>query len=128
MNGENFEASIRKGEPIRAYNVGCMLPHMDYEPRTLIEIARDSYILIANVYDSFKVYVKGNDKKVKIDYIGGDKEHDILYMDVQDGSVDHEIDDWRYFKDILQPWYREMRPALMEIFETQNIKELPTWR
>lgn len=38
MNGEDFEARIPNGMPIRAYNVGCMLPHMDYEPRTLAEI------------------------------------------------------------------------------------------
>ncbi len=39
MNREDFEARVPHGAPIRAYNVGCMLPYMDYEPRTLTEIA-----------------------------------------------------------------------------------------
>ena len=40
MNRENFEARIPKGQPIRAYNVGCMMSYMDYEPRTIAEIVR----------------------------------------------------------------------------------------
>lgn len=27
-------------EVLRAYNVGCMMPYMDYEPKSLAEIAR----------------------------------------------------------------------------------------
>ena len=38
MNSEDFEGKIPHSKPIRAYNVGCMLPYMDYEPRTLDEI------------------------------------------------------------------------------------------
>lgn len=37
---ESEELSLRRrgGEKIRAYNVGCMMPYMNYEPRTLREI------------------------------------------------------------------------------------------
>ena len=125
MNGENFEARIPNGQPIRAYNVGCMLPHMDYEPRTLAEIVRGSYVLIANVQDSFFVYAKGDDRRLKIDYVGGDQEHDIFYMDMEDGTVDHEINDRKCLRDIFQPWYQTMRPKIAEMYETQNMKPLP---
>lgn len=128
MNREDFEARIPNGQPIRAYNVGCMLPHMDYEPRTLAEIVSDSDILLANVWDSFLVYGKGNDRRLKIDYVGGDKAHDIFYMDIEDGTVDRKIHDWEYLRDIVQEWYREMRPTLLEMYETQKIKPLPAWK
>ena len=35
---ENKKLEIQGGKPIRAYNVGCMMPYMSYEPRTLKEI------------------------------------------------------------------------------------------
>ncbi len=37
-----WNQKIPNSQPIRAFNVGCMLPHMDYEPRTLAEIVKDS--------------------------------------------------------------------------------------
>lgn len=40
MNNEDF-LNRRSGEEVlRAYNVGCMMPYMDYEPKSLAEIAR----------------------------------------------------------------------------------------
>ena len=38
LKKESFQDNIRGNAKIRAYNVGCMLPYMDYEPRTLEEI------------------------------------------------------------------------------------------
>ena len=38
LKNESFQDDVGKGTKIRAYNVGCMLPYMDYEPRTLKEI------------------------------------------------------------------------------------------
>lgn len=35
---ENKKLSVQQGKPIRAINVGCMMPYMKYEPRTLKEI------------------------------------------------------------------------------------------
>ena len=35
---ENKKLNVQQGKPIRAINVGCMMPYMDYEPRTLKEI------------------------------------------------------------------------------------------
>ena len=32
------------GSPIEAYNVGCMLPYMNYEPRTLDEILKEAQV------------------------------------------------------------------------------------
>lgn len=40
MNSEDFAAKIPGGKLIRAYNVGCMLPYMDYTPKSLDEIIR----------------------------------------------------------------------------------------
>lgn len=39
MNREDFVGKIPNSKPLRAYNVGCMMPYMRYEPRTLEEIA-----------------------------------------------------------------------------------------
>ena len=36
--GGELSGKTDGGSKIRAYNVGCMLPYMDYEPRTLEEI------------------------------------------------------------------------------------------
>lgn len=43
---ETTENSLRRAydKPIYAYNVGCMLPYMNYEPRTLKEIMQNSSI------------------------------------------------------------------------------------
>ena len=43
---ETTENSLRRAydKPIYAYNVGCMLPCMNYEPRTLKEIMQNSSI------------------------------------------------------------------------------------
>lgn len=35
---ENKKLNVQQGKPIRAINVGCMMPYMNYEPRTLKEI------------------------------------------------------------------------------------------
>ena len=35
---ENKKLDVQGGKPIRAINVGCMMPYMNYEPRTLKEI------------------------------------------------------------------------------------------
>ena len=35
---ENKKLNVQQGKPIRAINVGCMMPYMGYEPRTLKEI------------------------------------------------------------------------------------------
>ena len=35
---ENKKLNVQQGMPIRAINVGCMMPYMNYEPRTLKEI------------------------------------------------------------------------------------------
>ncbi|MCH5267535.1 MAG: metallophosphoesterase [Lachnospiraceae bacterium] len=43
MNREDFEARVPRSTPISAHNVGCMLPYMDFEPRTLEEIVKGSY-------------------------------------------------------------------------------------
>lgn len=42
MQESIFEEHLPGGKPILACNVGCMLPYMDYEPRTLEEIV-DGY-------------------------------------------------------------------------------------
>lgn len=39
MNNEDFFNRRDGEEVLRAYNVGCMMPYMDYEPRSLTEIA-----------------------------------------------------------------------------------------
>jgi calcineurin-like phosphoesterase family protein len=39
MNNEDFFNRRDVEEVLRAYNVGCMMPYMDYEPRSLTEIA-----------------------------------------------------------------------------------------
>ena len=38
LKNESFQKDVGGDAKIRAYNVGCMLPYMDYEPRTLKEI------------------------------------------------------------------------------------------
>lgn len=38
MNNTDFFGSSAGDDVLRAYNVGCMMPYMDYEPRTLAEI------------------------------------------------------------------------------------------
>lgn len=38
MNTETFFDRRKGGKLLRAYNVGCMMPYMNYEPRTLEEI------------------------------------------------------------------------------------------
>ena len=40
MNNEDFFNRRAGEEVLRAYNVGCMMPYMDYEPKTLSEIVR----------------------------------------------------------------------------------------
>ena len=35
---ENKKLNVQQGKSIRAINVGCMMPYMNYEPRTLKEI------------------------------------------------------------------------------------------
>ncbi len=40
MNNEDFFNRRAGEEVLRAYNVGCMMPYMDYEPKSLTEIAR----------------------------------------------------------------------------------------
>lgn len=40
MNNEDFFNRRSGEEVLRAYNVGCMMPYMDYEPKSLAEIAR----------------------------------------------------------------------------------------
>ena len=35
---ENKKLEVQHGKPIRAYNVGAIMPYMGYEPRTLKEI------------------------------------------------------------------------------------------
>ena len=40
MNTEDFFDRRAGDKMLRAYNVGCMMPYMDYEPKTLSEIAR----------------------------------------------------------------------------------------
>lgn len=38
MNTETFFDRIKGDKQLCAYNVGCMMPYMNYEPRTLEEI------------------------------------------------------------------------------------------
>ena len=38
LNLNNIQNSVKCPELARAYNVGCMMPYMNYEPRTLKEI------------------------------------------------------------------------------------------
>ena len=38
MNNEEFFGEVAGDSVLKAYNVGCMLPYMNYEPRTLSEI------------------------------------------------------------------------------------------
>ncbi len=38
MQRVQYEMRELYGKPSRMYNVGCMLPYMDYTPRTLEEI------------------------------------------------------------------------------------------
>ena len=38
LNIENLTRSEKCYDIVRAYNVGCMMPYMNYEPRTLKEI------------------------------------------------------------------------------------------
>ena len=38
LNLNNIQNSVKCPELARAYNVGCMMPYMNYEPRTLQEI------------------------------------------------------------------------------------------
>ncbi|MBQ6129159.1 MAG: metallophosphoesterase [Lachnospiraceae bacterium] len=38
MNNEDFFGRRTGDRVLRAYNVGCMMPYMDYEPRSLAEI------------------------------------------------------------------------------------------
>ena len=40
MNREDFAGKIKNSTLLKAYNVGCMLPYMDFEPRTLDEIVK----------------------------------------------------------------------------------------
>ena len=40
MDNEDFFNRRDGEEVLRAYNVGCMMPYMDYEPKSLTEIAR----------------------------------------------------------------------------------------
>ena len=40
MNNEDFFDRRAGGEVLRAYNVGCMMPYMNYEPQTLDEITK----------------------------------------------------------------------------------------
>ncbi len=40
MNHENFFGDKAGERVLRAYNVGCMMPYMDYEPRSLEELVR----------------------------------------------------------------------------------------
>ena len=40
MDNEDFFNRRDGEEVLRAYNVGCMMPYMDYEPKSLAEIAR----------------------------------------------------------------------------------------
>lgn len=40
MNNEDFFNRRSGEEVLRAYNVGCMMPYMDYEPKSLAEITR----------------------------------------------------------------------------------------
>ena len=47
MNTKDFFDRRGGDEILRAYNVGCMMPHMDYEPRTLSEII-ESYERVSN--------------------------------------------------------------------------------
>ena len=42
MNTEDFFDGNAGNKILRAYNVGCMLPYMDYTPRTFMEIV-DGY-------------------------------------------------------------------------------------
>ena len=42
MNTEEFFDRRRGDKVLRAYNVGCMLPYMNYEPKTLEEIVMES--------------------------------------------------------------------------------------
>ena len=39
MNNEDFFDRRAGNKMLRAFNVGCMMPYMDYEPRSLSEIA-----------------------------------------------------------------------------------------
>lgn len=82
----------------------------------------------SNVWGSFLVYGKGNDRRLKIEYMGGDREHDIFYMDREDGTVDRKIHDWEYLQDTLREWYRDMRPTLLEMYKAQKIEPLPVWK
>ena len=41
MNTEDFFDRRAGDRILRAYNVGCMMPYMDYEPRTLSEIVEN---------------------------------------------------------------------------------------
>ena len=38
MDNEDFFNRRDGEEVLRAYNVGCMMPYMDYEPKSLTEI------------------------------------------------------------------------------------------
>ena len=51
MNTEDFFDRRAGDKMLRAYNVGCMMPYMDYEPRSLSEIV-DGY---ERLYDESKM-------------------------------------------------------------------------
>ena len=38
MNTEDFFGRRAGDKMLRAYNVGCMMPYIDYEPRTIEEV------------------------------------------------------------------------------------------
>ena len=44
MNKTDFKGRREGDKLLRAYNVGCMMPYMDYEPRTLEEIVEKGNI------------------------------------------------------------------------------------
>ena len=54
MNNEDFFDSRAGDNMLRAYNVGCMMPYMDYEPKTLSEIARGTESMNATLVGEMK--------------------------------------------------------------------------
>ncbi len=54
MNNEDFFDRRAGDKILRAYNVGCMMPYMDYEPKTLSEIASGTESMNATLVGEMK--------------------------------------------------------------------------
>ncbi len=44
MKRNKYEMEALYDKPCKMYNVGCMIPYMDYTPRTLEEILKTDFV------------------------------------------------------------------------------------